>query len=69
MGKYFHQYRGNYFTIRCEVSSQGDVNFLRIWCDLTSHLLDDPGDDAPDEEIVVRADGYGFVLGVLLVAG
>jgi len=69
VGKYFRQYRGNYFTIRCEVSSQGDVNFLHIWCDLTSHLLDDPGDDAPDEEVVVRADGYGFVLGVLLVAG
>ena len=36
---------------------------------MTSHLLDDPGDDAPDEEVVVRADGNGFVLGVVLVAG
>jgi hypothetical protein len=36
---------------------------------ITSHLLDDPGHDAPDEEVVVRTDGYGFVLGVLLVAG
>ena len=34
-----------------------------------SHLLDDPRHDAPDEEVVVRTDGYGLVLGVLLVAG
>ena len=44
-------------------------SFFAGGCELSSHLFDDPGDDAPDEEIVVRADGYGFILGVLLVAG
>ena len=31
-------------------------------------FLDDPGDDAPDEEVIVGADGDGVILGVVLVA-
>ena len=34
-----------------------------------SGFLDDPGHDAPDEEVVIRAHGDGMVLLVVLVAG
>ncbi len=59
----------SFFAGGCELSSHLVVKFLHIWCDLSSHLFDNPCNDAPDEEVVVGADGYGFILRVLLVAG